>query len=374
MSIRKKFVAVMKKNLILLALLTVPLSVYGGVKLEGKLTDSGDANSIKEQNTPKKINAITDDMKFERSEFMRTFIYKNLTKMYLDVSPSGAYSKVNIEWERTGQGKWFIEQQRSGAYAVIAGIAMDDAEVIRRGMKIIKWGVQQQRSDGSFDCADNFHSTSLFLTAAARAMLHLQASKYEVDYVEDLRKIKFSLLKAAQWMVRPENEKRRELGNKPRTHRFYVLASGIGQVGVLNDVADLKTKAAQYAREGLALQSVAGFNPESGGWDSSYNAAGLTFAAHYYMNAADQSLRPAVYEMFRKAVQWEASRVDRNGIVSTEGNERVSPQTKETTRIGAQKDKVNIGEISRAFAFWSYFSGDESYLKLAQLVFSAKQP
>lgn len=318
------------------------------------------------QKTPQGVEA---DMKFERGSFLRDYTYKKLDRMYLEHSPTGAYSKVNIEWEKNKQGKWYIEQQRNGAYAVVAGIATDNKAALERGILILKWAFAQQQPDGSWDCPDNHHSTSLFMTAAARAVLHLENSGYAKKYRSEIELMKNGLHKAAEWMILPENERRRELGKTPRVHRFYVLAGAIGQTGTLTNDKELLKKAAEYAREGLARQSPAGYNPENGGWDSSYNAAGLTFAAYYYLNAADDSIRPELFEMYRKAVAWEKSRISDQGLVSTEGNTRVGAATTEITRNGVPKTKVNVDEVTRSLAFWTFFSGDKSYEKLAEKVF-----
>ena len=75
-------------------------------------------------------------------------------------------------------GNWYIEEQRYGTDAILGGIAQQNTTAIARGLKILRWGFEQQQSDGSFNCPDAFHSTSFFVEAAAHACLLLKASPY----------------------------------------------------------------------------------------------------------------------------------------------------------------------------------------------------
>lgn len=361
-----------KSTFILLNIILFAFSAafVADVRAQTKIATAKTADSPAAK-TPRGVRA---DMEFERTDFMREYFYKRIDNIGKDSSPAGAFSAPNIEWEKNGkQGKWYIEQQRHGAYAVLGGVAMKKRDVVERGLRLLRWGFAQQQADGSWNCPDAPHSASLFLTAAARAVLHLENSDYAKEYAADIASMKASLLKAAKWMVSPEIYAQRETGKTPRTHRFYVLASAIGQIGALNNDKDLLEKAKSYACEGLALQHPTGYNPENGGWDSSYNAAGLNFAVYYYLNAADAPMRAELYEMLRKSFAWNLSRINENGVVSVKGNTRVGANSKEVSRTNVPK-KVNIGETTRALAYWTFISGDKQYVNRPEKVWTAKQP
>jgi hypothetical protein len=117
----------------------------------------------------------------------------------------------------------------------------------------------------------------------------------------------------------------------------------------------------------MALQAPDGFNPERGGWDSSYHAVGTFFAERYYNIVADDSIRPALRTKIARAVRWEASRTGADGEVSAEGNSRVGGAHEEKGRSGKTKT-LAYGTIYRAFEYWSRISGEQEYHALAEKV------
>src|SRR6266436_9316755 len=79
------------------------------------------------------IGSVSDDLRFETSAFMKSTAYRRPDRVAIDAAPSGAESSVNIQWERSHLGKWYIEEQRYGADAICAGIAQEDSTAIERG-------------------------------------------------------------------------------------------------------------------------------------------------------------------------------------------------------------------------------------------------
>jgi hypothetical protein len=304
------------------------------------------------------------DLAFETSRFMTATAYRDRQTLSLESAPDGAYGAVNQAWDRSHKGKWFIEEQRPGADLVGWN---RNAEAIERGLLILKWGFAQQKPDGGFHCPDTFHSTSFFVEAVAHSLLMLQASKYSVQYSQIIADMKPKLLLAAHWMTIPGNESRGKKANRRYTHRRYLVAAALGETGVLMGEALLIERSESYVRDGIALQSAAGYNPELGGWDSSYNAKGIVFACRYYTIIANSEMRQALYQMLDNAAKWEASRIDDNGRINTEGNTRVGGKKTEKGRLGKGK-KVGIRQVYEAFYYWSVISGDTSYEKLAQKV------
>jgi hypothetical protein len=310
--------------------------------------------------------AQSQDLKFETSDFLRHSAYRNVAKLNPDSAPSGAYGPVNRAWDETHTGNWYIEEQRYGSDLVSGGIATKNREAIERGLKIFEWGFAQQQSDGGFRCPDAFHSTSFFVEAVAHSLLMLEQSG-DKDFRETAAAMKLKLLAAARWMTNPENEVRGRKNNAPYTHRRYLVAAALGQAGVLLHDKQLVERSAEYIREGVGLQDAAGFNPERGGYDSSYNAVGIFYAERYYENVASAELRQAMYKSIENAIRWEASRVVESGEVQTEGNTRVGSGREEKGRSGKTKT-VAYGTVYRAFEYWSIISGDRKYSGLAKRV------
>jgi hypothetical protein len=317
------------------------------------------------------FGAVSDDLKFETSSFMKSSSYRRADRVAADTSPDGAISRVNIQWEQAHAGSWYIEEQRYGADAVCAGIAQHDTAAIERGLKGLQWGFKQQQPDGSFDCPDAFHSTSFFVEAAARACLLLGASDYASQYASQTDEMKPRVLKAALWMIQPAIEEQGKRRNTPYTHRRYLVAAALGEAGVLSGNQTLVDHSKSYIRDGIALQQPDGVNPEKGGYDCSYEAAGLYYAECYYDLVADQEMKTALRPMLEKGFTWLRSRVQPDGTMDVSGNTRVGGG-QEQGRNAVPK-KINYGIIYRGFYHWSLISDDSNYADVAEKVVKGEE-
>jgi hypothetical protein len=309
---------------------------------------------------------LADDLKFETSDFMKNNAYRDPDKIAADIAPDGALGNVNIAWDQTHFGVWYIEEQRYGMDAVIAGVAQNNQAAIERGIKVFHWGFEQQQQDGSFNCPDAFHSTSFFVEATSHACLLLEASSFHDQYAKEIEWLKPGILKAALWMIKPAVEAAGRAHNAPYTHRRYLVAAALGEAGVLCGNQELIDHSKDYIKEGVALQSSAGFNPEKGGYDCSYHAVGLVFAERYYDVVADSQTKKALYPMLERANQWLRTRVLPDGTIDSTGNTRTG-LSQEKDRGGKYK-KVSYAQTIRTFYRWSLIGGDSSYAQLADRV------
>jgi hypothetical protein len=318
-------------------------------------------------------NQVPTDYAFETSELMRRMAYPNAAKASTDMAPSGAYGAVNREYDRTHQGRWYIEEQRRGDIAIAAGIGHDDTEAINRGMKAFEWGFKQQEPDGSFKCREAFHSTSFFVESTAHACLLLQQSPFAEKYRGQIDAMKPKIQAAARWMADPKNLRAGKAKNAPYTHRRYLVAAALGETGVLCKDRRLVDASKEFIWEGIALQAPEGYNPEKGGYDSSYHALGVVLAMRYYTTVADAETRAALKPMLQRAIAWLATRIRLDGDIDPTGNTRTGI-AQEKDRTGRVKG-LNYGETFRAFQYWSMISGDGSYHQLARrvAVFDAHQ-
>ena len=317
------------------------------------------------------LGSVADDLRFEQSDFMKETTYRRPAKLATaNLAPDGALSPVNVKWDQSHQGKWFIEEQRYGSDAVAGGIAKNDSAAIERGLKILHWGFIQQQPDGSFACPDAFHSTSFFVEAAAHACLLLNASPYAAQYASEVEWISPRLLKAALWMTEPANETQGRKSNAPYAHRRYLVAAALGETGLLTGNAALVERSKAYILEGIALQDPSGSNPEKGGYDSSYHAVGLGYAERYYDLVADDGLKDRLFVTLQKANSWLATRVLRDGTIDPSGNTRTG-EGQEKGRNGVVKT-LNYGWTYRSLYRWSLISGDGAFARLADRVFKGE--
>jgi|HubBroStandDraft_1064217.scaffolds.fasta_scaffold120873_2 hypothetical protein len=316
------------------------------------------------------VNTSTNlDLAFETSDFMRRAAYHDVSKLNEDSSPAGAYGPVNRAWEQNHEAPWYIEEQRVGGDVVVAGIVTNDASTIDRGLRMLEWGAQQQQPDGSFDCGDAFHSTSFFIEAAAHALLVMHLSGFDKQFASRVDYLTPRIHNAALWMVRPEVLAAGKRHNAPFTHRRYAVAAALGETGVLTHDDALVKTSREFVYDGLSLQDPSGYNPEKGGFDSSYHAVGVYYAERYYAWAASDDLKRPLFDMLSRAMAWEASRIAPDGTVMAEGNSRVGDNP-EHDRANRTK-KLAVGQVFRAFAFWSMISNTPTYLELAVRVATA---
>ncbi len=306
------------------------------------------------------------DYAFETGEFMKQTAHRDPRKVAADASPSGACGPVNREFDRTGQGKWYIEEQRYGELAIAAGLAQHDTDAIDRGMTILEWGFRHQEADGSFQCPDRFHSTSFFLEAAAHSCLLLVRSPFAQKYRPKVEAFKPGIRAAARWMMRERNEIAGKKANAPYTHRRYLVAAALGEAGVLCNDHPMIAASKRYIREGLDLQAREGYNPEKGGHDVSYNAVGLLYAMRYDTIVADEAMRAELRPMLERAMAWLATRVLPDGQLDPTGNTRTG-LGQEKNRAGKVKN-MSYGSVYRVLEYWSQISGDEAYHRLGERV------
>ena len=140
------------------------------------------------------------------------------------------------------------------------------------------------------------------------------------------------VIRVADWLLDPAVLSRGIQNNMPYTHRRYVLAAALSQIALLTDNATLQQKfyaqAAVFARDGLSRQNTTGFNPEKGGYDSSYNAVGLYYACKYFVACPDSDLQQRLASMLSKSFAWQLTRMNSNGSANLTGNTRVTGDNK----------------------------------------------
>lgn len=308
---------------------------------------------------------------FESSPFMRDYTYKTPDSSYSEANANGAYGKVNQSRDASGTGTWYIEEQRYGADAVAMGVAHDRADVVQRGVKILDWGWQQQKQDGSFDCPDNIHSTMFFVEAVARAGLVLEASPMQNDFAANLNAWQPKLRQAAAWLMQDDIERKGIERDAPYAHRSYRNAAALLQAGVwLRDDAMIE-RSKLYLRIAFTQQDPSGFNREKGGYDSSYHGVGLLYAARYMALSTDAQINEQLKAAAERGLAWMRSRINEQGQISAEGNTRTGSD-QEVSRSGKPKD-ISYSYSFKAFNYWGMLLEDETLITTAKLLHAAAQ-
>jgi hypothetical protein len=314
-----------------------------------KFTDIKKKNFETQLKHCSKKKITSSNFKLESTPIIADIQRKNLVKIKRSVSFNGA-DKINSQWEKHEGRYWSIELQRTGHDFIVAGIQTNNQDFIETGFKMLDWGFKHQYSDGSFrGSIDTFHSTSFFVEAVAHALLMIQQSSYSCRYAHKVDQYLPLLHEAARWMIDSKVWDRGIVGNKPYTHRRYLVAAALGETGKLTGDMDLIRYAHKSLEDGLSLQSPDGSNPEKNGYDSSYQAVGIIFAQRWVTNFPNDPITPQVKNMINRALIWEETRILRTGEISTIGNTRTAGQ--ERNRYGKVK-KVGPDVQIRAFAYW----------------------
>ncbi len=254
----------------------------------------------------------------------------------------------NEKWELGESSIWHIELQREGANPILSGLCYKSDESLAWGFKIFDWAQQQMQADGSFNCDDAFHSTSLYVESLARSLLLLQASHHP-QYAPKLKQYGNRLLQSAHWLASAKQTEISYQRQRQYNHRRFLLAAALGETGMLvNDVA-LLNMSETYLRDGMSLQRADGVFPEKGGHDTGYHAVSLIFAQRCLNTFAPAQLRAELDGSIANGIQWLKQRVNPDGSIITAGNTRTG-ELQERTRHGKYKI-VEPHELARALLY-----------------------
>lgn len=291
------------------------------------------------------------DARIDFSGAFDRILYSHPAALVRGVAPDGA-NGVNAEWEH-GQGPgMFIEEQRHGEEAIIAGLVHHGPKLWRLGVREFAWGFAHQGPGGDFpDTQDSFHSTSFFVEGVAHLILVLRGAASNGVAVPrhllgEVNSFLPRLHRAARWMVSRGVWRAGLAGDAPYTHRRFLVASALGLTAVLTGDGLLARRARVALELGLRAQRSDGVFPELGGFDSSYQARGIVYAEHYlaWVPQAPRSLGPAI----ARGLAWERTRILPSGEVSIVGNTRAN---------GAMQDHngpklVVYPMVADALAWW----------------------
>ena len=255
--------------------------------------------------------------------------YSSRSLIATAIASDGAIG-VTATAENPGGGQFYIETQRYGADFIQAGLATGNTTggvpFTTFGETIIDYGFSKQGSGGDFPgTGDPFHSTSLFVEAAARAILlfletggGVGASWVSTDSPKTLA--------AAQWLDSPTVKAAGIQSNAPYTHRCWLLAAALAQIGIAvggSIGSPLITDAITFAEQGLTRQLSNGVNPERGGYDVSYQCLGELMACRYAYTLVPGSLLSSVLASIRAGLNWALPKVNLStGAIDTSGSSR----------------------------------------------------
>jgi hypothetical protein len=246
--------------------------------------------------------------------------------------------------------------QRQGAEWIVHGVASGREEWCALGWRVLDWGIDHQLPGGGFGGAETFFSTAQFIEALARACL--------VDPSGATPRRVRALTAGAYWLTRPANLVPGRRANLPYTHRRYVLAAALGQAGAVSGDRSLSEAGARWAQEGIALQRPDGVNPERGGFDVSYQMAGVLMAQRYLAACEFPVARRSVRLMTQKAVDWELSHVENSGRIASAGSTRVGLER----MLDGTPKRIGYNEVLQALVYAALTMPEPAWLETASRI------
>jgi hypothetical protein len=267
------------------------------------------------------------DARIDFGSAFERILYSHRAALVRGVASDGA-NGVNAEWEH-GQGPgMFIEEQRHGEEATIAGVVQQSKTLWQLGVREFAWAFAHQGPGGNFpDTQDPFHSTSFFVEGVAHLILVLRGAASNGVAVprhllSEVNSFVPRLHRAARWMASDGVWGAGLAGDAPYTHRRFLVGSALGLTAVLTGDRLLARRARDALALGLSAQRSDGVFPELTGFDSSYQARGIVYAEHYlaWVPGAPSSLGPAI----ARGLAWERKRILPSGQVSIVGNTRAN--------------------------------------------------
>jgi hypothetical protein len=270
--------------------------------------------------------ATAGDARVELSRGSAQILYRQPALLLQKVAPDGA-NGVNAEWEHgTGPGM-FIEEQRHGEEAILAGVLLDRATLWHAGLREFDYGFARQGADGGFPSSqDPFHSTSFFVDAVAHVTLVLERSPVHLPagLLAHVRSYRPALLHAARWLASGPVLARGLAGDAPYTHRRFLVAAALGLSGLIGRDSRLRAVARGVLAQGIAAQRPDGEDPELGGPDDSYQARGLVYAEQYLSWLPRDPLAGQLRRAIASGLRWERAQIRPDGEVPMKGNTRAN--------------------------------------------------
>jgi hypothetical protein len=330
--------------------------------------------------TASSVNAATvelgvaGDLKFEKGDLLKETIHPERMRPPSDWQTQSGAIGLNRDWELNKSLPWHIEIQMYGGFEYISsGIAFENKDMIKYGLKAFKWGFDHMADDGEFKHHDSYNSASFFIENVAHSLLLLESDPIGKDFSQEIEMMKPKLHAAAKWMTRPDIHN--QIWENPKSPqliygcRRFLVAAALGETGLLLNDQKLIAKSISLVIDGIAAQRADGVNIEKGGSDTHYQSLGLVMACRYYSIVASDTLRKKMKPMLEKGFAWFYKRINADGTINISENTRTGPNL-EKKRDGKPKVGFYTDEV-RSCAEWGFFTGNLEYEKAARLMYDA---
>jgi hypothetical protein len=292
------------------------------------------------------------DLKLEDTHLIRQASYHGLP-------PIGENGEMGRNLHNPDLPFWVADQQLGDIF-IRAGIVRHKRWMVERGLQAFDYAFFHQDSDGSFNTGQA-EAYAFFVEAVAHSIELLRESRYAWRYEDRLKEYIPRLRSAADHMVASDAWDAFEHRNRSYTHSGYVMGTALSLTARLTGSNKLRRYGSRAIRLAVKRQCCGGVNPELGGYDVRYQAAGLVWAERYRVYFPGGRLSSRVERMIDRALEWMRPRVDRDGWIDWRGSTRTC---RETNSNGNPKTPGYAFAI-RAFAYWGRLTGSKGLLREA---------
>lgn len=228
---------------------------------------------------------------------------------------------LNSDFERGERTEPLFYQQRIGGRWIQIGLIRNDAALRHAGWQALRYGYSLQRPDGAFD--DNPGSILGISSLLENAAIGLLAER-QWGLRSEGESLLEPMTRSARYIAQQDPRTHRGLRLYERyVHRYWVMAAALGMTAELTGDDQFRALAISYARQGFVRQTPEGINPEGGGYDVGYHAAGLISAGRFYVVCRDPAVREMVRTMMLRGATWLAAQVSEDGSIDPGRSTRV---------------------------------------------------
>jgi hypothetical protein len=282
------------------------------------------------------------------------------------IAANGA-SGSNIDYERGEPDSRFdVADQRHCWQAIARGVAEDNTYYIERGFKAMDYAFAYQETAGNFG-ESGWFETMGFLESVLRSHALMEDSKYGDASLPELEKNLDGMEAGVEWLAETMDEEFSDHWEQAPDYLNVVAGTAVTfqLMGLRAGNDDWSQMAREFVELSLSNQWENGVFPEAGGYDSSYQAVTLWHLMIYLLYSGDVEVNTQIRQALELGWEWELSRIAPDGEVITDGNTRTGPEG-EIWR--GERKQVNYPEVMMSLIYWSYVSGDEEILDLAETV------
>ena len=245
-----------------------------------------------------------------------------------------------------------VSIQRGAIWTTLLGVEQNNSGDIAAAISAMNYAFNHQRSDGSFSNADattsaaNDEDDAFFLQSFARIFLGVQSSPLWSTYGSQLTALLPKFASAMAWLT--TQAPALSVADAQASNRLFFDAIAFELGGqILND-SKLISVGTSFVNQALAEQSSAGYYPEHGGYDSSYNGTSMLNVEVLMTYSNNSAQVTQLAQSLAKAAAWEETRIAPNGAVSTLGNTRTAGQE---TDPGGSVKTVSYPEVATSLFY-----------------------